>query len=849
MSPGASVPQEPPPVSGPLETGASVPKEPPPSVGSPDETWPSRLGLLPEPTWILPVMALSGAATFTYEVLWTRLLAHVVGGSIHAFATMLAAFLTGIALGGGLAGPLSRSRPRAAGAFIGAQVAIAGISLAIFLFLDELLPAGRGLAVNIALATGVLVPPAVCIGATFPLAVRILTPDERLAARCTARVYAWNTVGAIAGALAAGFFLIPGLGFEGTLHVAVCTNLLLALAAAVLVARRTLALQAALGALFLAVVFFVQPPRPLAVMRASYVSSEEGASGRDLYFGVGRSSTVRLTELPTGYQLRNNGLPEAQIFARGAPATFHAWNWLAALPAIARPDSRSMLVVGLGGGVAIEHLPPSLEEVHVVELEEKVIEANRLIGPTRARDPLVDPRVQVIVNDARNALRLTGQRYDIIVSQPSQPWTAGASHLFTGEFARLAHERLAPGGVFVQWMNMSFLDPALLRSLVATLQGVYGHVRVYNPLSLELLFVASDAPLDLETALAGAQSHPTLAAYLARVGIAGPEDLLSALVLDDEAGQALAAGARPNTDDRNLMATQSHYREDGFAPRAFYEAIQPVDPLARRALHDTLRRATGGLHYPHLALRMIALHADAGRVQTLASGMPNGDERRLVEAIAQLAAGHARLAARGVEAVLAGSPADQEALWVLATMGGRIPAGTLSPAPAAVLTALRAERAGEWGAIAALDGPLAEARLVEPWYAEAVRLRAAWRLHVPQDERTARGREAFALLEELIPRRSDPAVLIVRAQAAEALGDATATLESAAFVAGHVSLVLQDARLAHRDLPRNERLALGAALEAVARAVEAHPEWRNEPRGPAVFEALEAVRTELLLPQ
>ncbi len=127
-----------------------------------------------------------------------------------------------------------------------------------------------------------------------------------------------------------------------------------------------------------------------------------------------------------------------------------------------------MLIVGYGGGMVIEGVPPSVQRIDVIELEPKV---SRRIEPPqlRRRDPLADPRVNIVLNDARGALRLTDHRYHAIVSQPSHPWTAGASHLYTREFMQLAHDHLTPDGVFVQWMNVIFMDEDLLRSLTATL--------------------------------------------------------------------------------------------------------------------------------------------------------------------------------------------------------------------------------------------------------------------------------------------------------------------------------------------------------------------------------------------
>jgi len=127
--------------------------------------------------------------------------------------------------------------------------------------------------------------------------------------------------------------------------------------------------------------------------------------------------------------MRTNGFPEASILAKGGPPGQDPAKWLTALAVTARPNTEDMLVIGFGGGVALEGVPPSVDRIDVVELEPKVIAANRQLEGTRNVDPLEDPRFNIVINDARNALRLTAKKYDAIISQPSHPWTLGASHL------------------------------------------------------------------------------------------------------------------------------------------------------------------------------------------------------------------------------------------------------------------------------------------------------------------------------------------------------------------------------------------------------------------------------------
>ncbi|GIT14382.1 MAG: hypothetical protein CM1200mP36_01380 [Gammaproteobacteria bacterium] len=353
----------------------------------------------------------------------------------------------------------------------------------------------------------VMLPATIFIGATLPLAVRILAKDETEATVSTARIYSWNTIGAIVGAILAGFYLIPSLGFEGTIQFAVTTNLALALWATAVITRPKPVYVGVTAVLLVTAIFAYSPSRPQAVVSSTGFILQYLNNPRDIYYGVGRSATVLMVAEDGYYYLRTNGLPEASIAVKGAPPVQDPEKWMTALAVTARPNTEDMLVIGFGGGVALEGVPPSVDRVDVIELEPEVIAANRELVGSRNIDPLEDPRFNIVINDARNALRLTDKTYDAIVSQPSHPWTAGASHLFTQEFAADAKSHLNDGGVFVQWINSEFVEERLLRTLAATLLAEFENVRLYHPASQVLMFLASDAPLDLEAQVAGADNR------------------------------------------------------------------------------------------------------------------------------------------------------------------------------------------------------------------------------------------------------------------------------------------------------------------------------------------------------
>jgi predicted membrane-bound spermidine synthase len=737
-------------------------------------------------------MLISGVASFIYEVLWTRMLSNILGGSIFAFATMVATFLLGIAAGSAVASRIARTLSISLATFIACQIVIALASMGIYLSLDALIPQHAGLAGNTGIAMAVLLPATLFIGATFPLAVRILVDDPERAAPASARVYAWNTVGAIGGALLAGFVLIPELKFEGTIYIATLVNLGLALLTCLLVARSPIKYSVVAFAVLIAVAMLFRPQPPLKLMRTSPLNV--ATEGTLRYYGVGRSASVIALEQNGMLMLRTNGLPEAMMEMTGSVPKFSGEFWLSPLAVLARPEAKSMLVVGYGGGIVIDGIPPGIESVDVIELEPEVIEANRALRSLRKRDPLADPRIRIVLNDARGALALTSKRYDAVVSQPSHPWTAGASHLYTREFMEQVATHLNPQGVFVQWMNISFLDEALLRSLSATLLDVFRELRIYRPDPNTLVFVASNATLQTEdfarirTTIAAAPS-----AY-ARYGIEVPEDLVVALTADQQGAEALARGADLITDDRNRLATDTVYdRGGGFVPTTLSHVLESYDPLIRRG--SWVYAPDSQLAYGYMARRLaqfIATDAShASRIMRMSKLVPNPSMAAYVEAIALGSRGDAMGARRLLRESLGIDPSNQQARFDLlrpslgqlshdkASAEITAEAEKLPAVPVAVVQAGRHAVREEWEALPALDPVLAQSRWTDTWHVEAVLMRADWRLHVSNPQYRARyARDALLLIEELALTQPSMTTLAMRGRAAIAINRPDILLES-----------------------------------------------------------------------
>jgi len=784
-----------------------------------------RMVFRTQPGWILPLILVSGANAFLYEVLWTRMLTHVMGGSIYAFATMLAAFLTGIALGGGLAGKFAANKERAALAFAGTQVAIAILSMGVYAWMGPLIPdelTARLLAVY---AVSVMLPATVFIGATFPLAVRILARDEHEASTGTARIYTWNTVGAIMGAILAGFFLIPGLGFEGSIRLAVAVNLTLAVWTVAFVAppKRLYTGVAVAGLLLMLMVY--HPSRPQAIVSSTGFELSYATAPDELFFSVGRSSSVMLLGESGYYYLRTNGLPEASILARGGPPVQDPEKWLTSLPVAARPDTESMLVIGFGGGVALEGVPPSVQTIDAIELEPEVIEANRMLRGKRNLDPLEDPRINLVINDARNALRLTNKTYDVVVSQPSHPWTAGASHLFTREFVADVRGHLNEGGVFVQWMNSEFVEEPLLRTLAATLLAEFPNVRLYQPAAQVLMFLASEGPLDLELqATRSGQPFTADVMHYSRLGMNSGEDLVAALTMDQEGVEAFAADAPISTDNNNLMATQSRSRADGLFLSDVIRIVRPYDPLSRRGSW-IYTRLTDDLDFGYIAQRLISM-GQHERAAAVAAAIPRDSTKLLIYGLIYAATGQAARSKAALEAALVADPLNSQARYLLvksqlaalstdsASDEARALAAELPPPAAAVVEGWGYGATRNYAALAQLDPALGRSRITDVWYPEVVRLRAEWRTNVAT-ERERFAFDALRLIDRALVLAPNRDLYLLRVISAIALNNSDIAIESSRYVVSYIDSALDQANAQGGSISASEIATMGQNLGAI----------------------------------
>ena len=664
-----------------------------------------------------------GFTALAYEVAWTRALGMILGSSIYAFAAMLMAFLIGIALGS-LAARRWIDRLRRPILWYTAGVAALALTSAATSYGMPLLPdafvwaterLGFGPAtlplIHVGISIGVMLPPTLLLGALFPLLIRALSADATAAPRVTGQAYLANTLGSAAGAFATGFLLIPWLGLRDTLLSMAATNLLVAAALVVGasgVPRRTrsLGLCSAIASLALLLLF---PPswdtEPLTrgvfynPTRAHHAEIElleiEGyPRSQLLLYRDGVSASVSVHRDRGQLFLRINGKTDA-----GSQIDMPTQVLLGQIPLLFGPPSRDVLVIGLGSGVSSGSVAlHPVERIDTVEIEPAVVEAAHLFDEYSGR-ALHDARVHVIADDGRSHLMHAPRSYDTIISEPSNPWLAGASSLFTREFFAGARRALRPGGRLVQWVHLYGLDTAGVRAILAAIRAefpnVYGFAHRFG--GPDLILMATLEPLEPDALPDWDQLSEPVREDLRRIGTFSKADLWSLLrLLPADVDRLIARGGTINTDDNlfvELRAAWTLYEatleanwrefarfELGVLPLLERAGPMPADRLAELAMAYLTARKDFGVSD---ALAARASNAGASllalsvfRSRPL-SGESTSSERRLLDRALQarpdlslarllraelaLAAGEPGAALEDLDHVLARVPRDPEA--------------------------------------------------------------------------------------------------------------------------------------------------------------------------------------------
>lgn len=383
------------------------------------------------------------------------------------------------------------------------------------------------------LALLVMLPTTLCAGTTLPLITHALLRQAQDEANI-GKVYAANTFGGIVGVLVTMHLLMPVLGLRNAIVIGAAIDLAagcaLFLQAGGARDRRLLwavELSMAVVVLIVRVVEF----DPLVTASGVYRHGRARLpnSEKSLFHADGKTASIDLVQDYAGsVAILTNGKPDAAIeMAAGKPASEDEVTMVlaAVVPLAMRPQAHLAANIGMGSGLTTATILGSsrLERVDTIEIEAKMVEAAAGFRPRTDR-VYTDPRSHIVIDDAKTYFTAQRQRYDIIVSEPSNPWVNGVAGLFSLEFYDLIKHFITADGVLVQWLQLYEFNAPLMASVANALGQHFAHYVIYQTDDADVLIVASDSA-DLETVDPYVFTEPVLAGELRRVGIRQPADL------------------------------------------------------------------------------------------------------------------------------------------------------------------------------------------------------------------------------------------------------------------------------------------------------------------------------------
>lgn len=543
---------------------------------------PERIIYGPRPMMYLLVgYGVSGFAALVYEIAWTRALSLLIGSSVYAFSMILTAFVLGIALGSMVyARFVDRVRdPLRALAVI--QVAIGLSALPVIPVIGNLPFWVTGLislfstsfwqlqAIEFMLIISIILLPTTLMGAAFPLAGRLFVQESASVGKSVGTLYASNTIGNILGAFAGGFILIPLVGIENTLFTTVLINiavggLFFALSRTLSVTAKGVTAGAAVAVAVGGIILI--PPWSAAEMsfgpfyeairlsksiaRAPAELRAIEAQRKVLFHKEGVSTTVTVKQFPGGsLGLYINGKPDAS-----SHGDLPSQELVAHIPLLMHPDPKSALVIGLASGISLGSAGRHpLERMDCVEIAPSMVEASHYFDQYNYHI-LDDPRVNLIIGDGRNHLALTDKKYDVIISEPSNPYFAGVADLFTREYFQLCRDRLTDRGMACAWVQAYLIDKTSFHSIVRTFQSVFPEMTLWKTTKGDCMMLGSKVPLAVDYHdLKAKIQQKGIAGDLSRIEIRNTEEFLGHLVMGKGNVTRFAASAKIHTDDNALV--------------------------------------------------------------------------------------------------------------------------------------------------------------------------------------------------------------------------------------------------------------------------------------------------------
>ena len=558
-----------------VSRGHEVAGSPPPR--NPATPKPPKAPALPSRV-VLLAAALVGFAFLLMELVWYRMLSPILGGTTFMFGLVLAVALAGIGLGGA-AYSLGRSERVATAAGFAVTCALEALAMIVpFAMGDRIALLANRLRAGIETFGGhvwswaivtiiVVLPAAIIAGFQFPLLISLLGRGREGVGREVGLAYAFNTIGSIAASLLGGFVLLPALGAIGSWKLAVIVLIALGILALwySLKEKKTIPIGVSAAATIAAIACMFALG-PTALWRHSGIGAGRAPQPADANATKDWVNAVRRTVvLDADGQESSIALisgDDLGLYVNGksdGSARTDAGTQVMSgmIGALVHPNPTKALIVGLGTGTTSGWLAtlPTLTKVDVVELEQVVVDVGDYFASVN-RDAMDNPKHKTSVADAREVLLTTREKYDLIFSEPSNPYRAGIASLYTREFYRSAAERLEPGGIFIQWMQMYAVDETTIQTIFATLSTTFPHIEAWTTTHGDVVLTASKQPIvfDVERIRQRLAQEPHRSAAHLSWRAESVESILGYFLANENVAKAMAAQAKElNTDDRVVI--------------------------------------------------------------------------------------------------------------------------------------------------------------------------------------------------------------------------------------------------------------------------------------------------------
>jgi len=561
---------------------------------------------------IILVAGLSGFASLLYEVLWTRVLITIFGSSTYSFSIMLLAFISGITIGSFISSSNFISKYNRFKLVIFSQIMIA-LTILIVLYFLPYLPYqfwkisslfNRNettfpifLSIEFLICFILMFIPTIFMGMTLPLIVEIVGKHLQLVGLSVGKVFSVNTFGNVLGSFSAGLIFIPLIGIKNSFLLGIGVNIFSA-GLLILAIRKYFNLKQILPSgvsIILVIIGMITLPdwnqnfMTAGVFRRLDVSPPQSFSeymkifeNRDVVFyndGVsGNIAVVQTKDTIPQRILLINGKPDASSFT-DLPTQL----LLGHIPMLLHNNPKKVFVVGFGSGSTVNAiLKHNPDEVICSEISKEVIEASINFSDIN-ENCLNDKRLKIVTEDAQSYLKLINQKFDVIISEPSNPWIAGIGNLFSKEYFERCKGNLSENGIMCQWFHIYEMDDDILTLVLTTYNSVFPYVQIWGGFSGDLILIGSENKIEPDfNKIIERLEKPEVKKNISQIGIDNAFTLLSTQILSPEGTFSLTNDKQINSERKPIL--------EFLAPIAFYKGNSSIIVYQNDEKFDTLHK-------------------------------------------------------------------------------------------------------------------------------------------------------------------------------------------------------------------------------------------------------------------